>query len=136
MFKKPFDKDPIDCTATCPIFGKQQTIRVHPMSLEAFKNGALLQVFVEHVIGDRLANEAMAELKAAAPLEDQITSDPTLPEACVVDVLQHFLLAGEYFNPEIGASPTLKLAISDAVTYIKELMDLHKVLAAQEDDGK
>lgn len=93
-------------------------------------------IFVEHVISDRLAMEAMAELKAAAPLEDQITGDPTLPEACVVDVLQRFLLAGEYFNPEIGASPTLELAIADAVAYIKELMDLRKVLAAQEDDGK
>jgi hypothetical protein len=93
-------------------------------------------IFVEHVINDRLAMEAMAELKAAVPLEDQITGDPTLPEACVVDVLQRFLLAGEYFNPEIGASPTLELAIADAVAYIKELMDLRKVLAAQEDDGK
>jgi hypothetical protein len=93
-------------------------------------------IFVEHVISDRLAMEAMAELKAAAPLEDQITGDPTLPEACVVDVLQRFLLAGEYFNTEIGASPTLELAIADAVAYIKELMDLRKVLAAQEDDGK
>lgn len=93
-------------------------------------------IFVEHVISDRLAMEAMAELKAAAPLEDQITGDPTIPEACVVDVLRRFLLAGEYFNPEIGASPTLRVAIADAVAYIKELMDLRKVLATQEDDGK
>lgn len=110
-----------------------------------------------HAVSNRLAMKAMAELKAAAPLEDQITGDPTLPEACVVDVLQRFLLAGEYFNPEIGASPTLELAIADAVAYIRELMDLHKVpisiskelmdirkdlryirkvLAAQEDDCK
>lgn len=93
-------------------------------------------IFVEHVISDRLAMEAMAELKAAVPTEDLDTGEPTLPEACVVDVLQRFLLAGEYFSPEIGASPTLKLAIADAITYVKELMDLRKVLAAQEDDGK
>lgn len=93
-------------------------------------------IFIEHVISDRLAMEAMAEHKAAASLEDQITGDPTIPEACVVDMLQRFLLASEYINPEIGASPTLKFAIADAVAYIKELMDLRKVLATQEDDGK
>lgn len=43
MFKQLFEKDPIDYTATCPICGKQQTIKVHPVSLEAYWNGALLQ---------------------------------------------------------------------------------------------
>lgn len=43
MFKKLFDKDLVDYTATCPICGKQQTIKVHLVSLEAYRNGALLQ---------------------------------------------------------------------------------------------
>lgn len=92
--------------------------------------------YVERIIADRHGVEAVAELKAAVPTEDLDTGEPTLPEACVVDVLQRFLLAGEYFSPEIGASPTLELAIADAITYVKELMDLRKVLAAQEDDLK
>lgn len=43
MFKKLFDKDLIDYTATCPFCGKQQTIKVNPVSLEVYRNGALLQ---------------------------------------------------------------------------------------------
>lgn len=80
--------------------------------------------------------EAATNIKASAPTEDLDTSEPTLPEAYVVDVLQRFLLAGKYFSPEIGASPTLELAIADAITYIKELMDLCKVQGGQEDDLK
>lgn len=80
--------------------------------------------------------EAATNIKASAPTEDLDTGEPTLPEACVVDVLQRFLLAGKYFSPEIGASPTLELAIADAITYIKELMDLRKVQGGQEDDLK
>lgn len=43
MFKQLFDKDLVGYTATCPFCGKQQTIKVHPVNLEAYKNGALLQ---------------------------------------------------------------------------------------------
>lgn len=50
-------------------------------------------IFIEHVISDRLAMEAMTELRAAA-------------------------------------------YIKELMDLRKELMDLHKVLAAQEDDGK
>lgn len=42
MFKKLFGKALADYTATCPICGKQ-TIKVHPVRLEAYRNGALLQ---------------------------------------------------------------------------------------------
>lgn len=80
--------------------------------------------------------EAATNIKASAPTEDLDTGKPTLLEAYVVDVLQRFLLAGKYFSPEIGASPTLELAIADAITYIKELMDLRKVQGGQEDDLK
>lgn len=80
--------------------------------------------------------EAATNIKASEPTEDLDTGEPTLPEAYVVDVLQRFLLAGKYFSPEIGASPTLELAIADAITYIKELMDLCKVQGGQEDDLK
>lgn len=80
--------------------------------------------------------EAATNIKASAPTEDLDTGKPTLPEAYAVDVLQRFLLAGKYFSPEIGASPTLELAIADAITYIKELMDLRKVQGGQEDDLK
>lgn len=80
--------------------------------------------------------EAATNLKASAPTEDLDTGEPTLPEACAIDVLQCFLLAGKYFNPESGAWATLELAIADAITYGKELMDLRKVQAVYEDDLK
>lgn len=80
--------------------------------------------------------EAATNLKASAPTEDLDTGEPTLTEACAIDVLQHFLLAGKYFNPESGAWATLELAIAGAITYGKELMDLHKVQAAHDDDLK
>lgn len=80
--------------------------------------------------------EAATNLKAAAPTEDLDTDEPTFPEACAIDVLQRFLLAGKYFNPESGAWATLELAIADAITYGKELMDLRKVQAAHDDDLK
>lgn len=43
MFKKLFDKDLIEYNAPCPICGKQQTIKVYLVSLEAYRNDALLQ---------------------------------------------------------------------------------------------
>lgn len=92
--------------------------------------------YVERVIADRKSVEATTELRAACQTEDTVDGEPTLPEACVIDVLQRYLLAGEYFSPEIGASPTLELAIADAVAYVRELMDLRKALAASEDDLK
>lgn len=99
-------------------------------------------IFIKHMISEYLATEVTTDLNAntntnvnvnananvTAPLEDQSTSDPTLSTACVVDVLQRFLFAGEYFNPEIGASPTLELAIADAIAYIKELISTRNAL--------
>ena len=110
-------------------------------------------IFIKHMISEYLATEVTTDLNAnanandlnandlnatdlnanantnvTAPLEDQFASDPTLSTACVVDVLQRFLFAGEYFNPEIGASHTLELAIVDAIAYIKELINTRKAL--------
>lgn len=101
-------------------------------------------IFIKHMISEYLATEittdpnanananantnANTNVTVTAPLEDQCTSDPTLSTACVVDVLQRFLFAGEYFNPEIGASPTLELAIADAIAYIKELISTRNAL--------
>ncbi len=95
-------------------------------------------IFIKHMISEYFATEVTTDLNAntntnantnvTAPLEDQFTSKPTLSTACVVDVLQRFLFAGEYFNPEIGASPTLELAITDAIAYIKELISTRNAL--------
>lgn len=41
--KTAIDKDLIEVTKTCPICGKQNTVKVHPVSMMAYENGALLQ---------------------------------------------------------------------------------------------
>jgi predicted RNA-binding Zn-ribbon protein involved in translation (DUF1610 family) len=44
MFSNLFkDTELVDFEATCPMCGKKQVIKVHPVSLVAYENGALVQ---------------------------------------------------------------------------------------------
>lgn len=43
MFKPLFENYLIEFKKTCPICGKQNTVKVHPASLMAYDNGARLQ---------------------------------------------------------------------------------------------
>lgn len=43
MFKKLGEKDLVDYSVNCPLCGKLQTVKVHPVSLEAYRNGAKAQ---------------------------------------------------------------------------------------------
>ena len=53
MAKKMFEKDLIDYEVKCPFCGAVTKLKVHPVSLEAYKNGALAQ--------DAFANMTPAE---------------------------------------------------------------------------
>lgn len=136
-----------DCKHMHGLYSKKELQADHHMDIDIDHYAA---IFIKHMISEYLATEVTTDLNAnananantnantntnvnvntnvTAPLEDQFTSDPTLSTACVVDVLQRFLFAGEYFNPEIGASPTLELAIVDAIAYIKELISTRNAL--------
>lgn len=78
-------------------------------------------------IADLQMLKAESEDKPNPIIVKQLAGSELSPDT-VVKVLEAFLLKGEYFNIEFGPSPTLEVAVADAITYIREGVKLAKIL--------